>query len=121
MKTESILYNNKIQLKQTQASAFIIALVLCCLFGMFFTTSYFVRLKSTCKVILADKINPNTAPLASLQRLPNIGPKRAAAIVEYRRNVVSRTVAFGTCADLQNIKGIGPKTAESIGPLLRFE
>ena len=121
MTTESILHNNKTQLKQTQAAAFIIAALLCFLFGMFFAASYFVKIKSSCEVILTDKINPNTAPLASLQRLPNIGLKRAAAIIEYRRNADSGTVAFRTYADLQKIKGIGPKTVESIEPLLRFE
>ena len=32
-----------------------------------------------------EKINPNLADAASLQRLPEIGPVRAAAIVAYRR------------------------------------
>ena len=76
-------------------------------------------------ITIMDRINPNTADWASLARLPKIGRVRAQAIVEYREqfNNVSgqaRGVAFANADDLQNVKGIGPKTAELIGEYLIF-
>jgi len=60
-----------------------------------------------------SRINPNEASVESLARLPGIGPKRAAAIVAYRDNC-NRIPVFRECTDLQNVKGIGPKTIKNI-------
>lgn len=73
---------------------------------------------------LDSKINPNTAPLASLMRLPGIGVARAASIVAYRDNlkdIQNHIDAFEECNDLQKISGIGPKTAQDLCPWLIFE
>lgn len=63
-----------------------------------------------------EKINPNTASVASMRRLPMIGPVRAAAIVEYRRR--HGPAPFRTPRDLIKVRGIGPHTVELIAPLL---
>jgi len=64
----------------------------------------------------AEKINPNTASVASLQRLPGIGPARAQAIVDYRR--AHGPEAFRRLGDLQRVEGIGPVTPQRIAPYL---
>ncbi len=70
--------------------------------------------------VAPEKINPNTAPAASLVRLPGIGPARALDIIHYRTHVENQP-AFQKAADMENIKGIGPKTAAQISPHLTFE
>ena len=120
MTTESLLYQEKLQHKRTQAGSFFIAALLCCAIGSFLAGSYYLGLNETCEIITDCKINPNTASLASMIRLPGIGPARASAIVKYRENNSTDKAVFENCADLQKVKGIGPKTAESAGPWLCF-
>jgi competence ComEA-like helix-hairpin-helix protein len=64
-----------------------------------------------------EMINPNTAPLGSLVRLDGIGKARALDIIHYRQN----HPAFKTAEDMENISGIGPKTAAKLKPYLTFE
>lgn len=73
---------------------------------------------------LVVRINPNTAPVASLARLPGIGWTRARAIVTHREHVTGErpgTVVFKSLGDLQRIRGVGPKTVEGLVPWLRFD
>ncbi|UCD50876.1 MAG: helix-hairpin-helix domain-containing protein [Phycisphaerales bacterium] len=73
---------------------------------------------------LVARVNPNTAPVASLARLPGIGWTRARAIITHRERVAGgmpETVAFKSLGDLQRIRGIGPMTAEGLAPWLRFD
>lgn len=56
----------------------------------------------------------NRAGLAELQRLPGIGAKRGAAILELRQ----RLGRFRRTSDLLRIKGIGPRLLERISPQL---
>ena len=105
---------------QTQSRAFIAAMVICCILSVFFCVCYFGNSKGTCDISLDDKINPNTAPGASLIRLPNIGPSLAEAIIEYRRQQHD-SIVFRNANDLQKISGIGPKTIESMKPSLSFD
>ena len=73
---------------------------------------------------LSMRINPNTAPAASLTRLPGVGLTRAQAIVAYRRRVgreTGRSAAFACPDDLEHIDGIGPKTVAGMADWLRFE
>ena len=58
----------------------------------------------------AGKLNINTATVDELTSLPNIGPSRAAAIVDYRE----REGPFSSVDDLINVGGIGEKITDSI-------
>ncbi|MGD8786415.1 MAG: helix-hairpin-helix domain-containing protein, partial [Phycisphaerales bacterium] len=86
--------------------------------------SEFVGHSYACEIELESRINPNEAPIASLVRLPGIGISRAGAIVAYRENLDRKDKeysVFQNSNDLQKVKGIGPKTAQKIGQLLKFE
>jgi competence protein ComEA len=73
---------------------------------------------------LEDRVNPNTASVGSLVRLPGIGLTRATAIVAFRDQFAAKGgdgVAFRSPNDLQEIRGIGPKTVAGLAPWLRFD
>ncbi len=57
----------------------------------------------------------NTADAAALERLPGIGPVKAAAIVEYRE----AHGPFRNVEDLAAVRGIGPATVARLRPLAR--
>ena len=59
-------------------------------------------------------ININTATAEELTALPNIGPARARAIIEYRET----NGPFRSVQELQNIRGIGPVTVENLESLV---
>jgi competence protein ComEA len=65
-----------------------------------------------------QKVNPNTASAASLRRLPELGPVRAAAILDYRE--AHGAAALRGLQDLQGVRGIGPATAEALREYLEF-
>ena len=57
----------------------------------------------------SEKVNINTADAATLARvLHNVGPAKAEAIVEYRRE----NGAFRSAEQLAQVKGIGLRTVE---------
>jgi hypothetical protein len=68
-----------------------------------------------------QRINPNTASMASLVRLPGIGKARAMDIIHYRESQKHGEPVFLSAQDLECIRGIGPKTAAALGPWLTFE
>lgn len=55
-------------------------------------------------------INVNTASAQDLQKLPNIGPVIAQAIINYRAS----HGPFTDLQQLQNVAGIGPRTYEGL-------
>ncbi len=61
-------------------------------------------------------VDLNRAPAWVLTRLPGIGPKRAAEIVQARKQR-----PFVRVRDLLRIKGIGAKTLAKLIPLVRVE
>ena len=72
---------------------------------------------------LADKIDPNTADVATLAALPMIGERRARDIVEHRERFVAQSpgkLAFTRLEDLLRIKGFGPAMIEHVRPYLTF-
>lgn len=102
----------------------VLAVVLVCMTGY-----YFVRVNSrptdrgvALPVFLGDRevyvgpfvLDPNTAPVDSLELLPGIGPVLADRIVAYRQQA-----AFETEIDITNVTGIGPKVYERIKPYLK--
>ena len=82
------------------------------------------RTGSPAPIILCESINPNTAPVGSLLRLPGIGPIRARAIVAYRQVHgvdYPKQMPFRCLDDLECIKGLGPKTVSALSPWLKFD
>lgn len=69
---------------------------------------YLARPSTKAQGIVGQKININTADLKQLQQLSGVGEKKAQAILQYRE----QNGKFKTIADLQNVKGIGPKLLE---------
>ena len=59
-------------------------------------------------------LDPNTAPVDSLELLPGIGRVLADRIVEYRLHS-----NFSTEIDITEVKGLGPKSYERIRPYLK--
>ncbi len=58
----------------------------------------------------SDKININTADVKELILLKGIGEKKAQRIIEYRQT----NNGFKKIEDIMEVKGIGPKTYDSI-------
>jgi len=72
---------------------------------------------------LADRLDPNFATAAELAAIPGLGEKRAATIVAYRDEFAAGHpghLAFNKAADLENVRGIGPATMESLEGYLVF-
>ncbi len=59
-------------------------------------------------------VNINTATQAQLETLPGIGPVIAGRIIEYR----TTNGGFRSINQLENVKGIGPKTLEKLRPFV---
>ena len=59
-------------------------------------------------------IDVNRADSETLKRLPRIGPKTAKAIIDYR----TEHGPFKSIEELDNVKGIGPKTIEKLRPFI---
>jgi competence protein ComEA len=55
-------------------------------------------------------VNINTATQAELESLDGIGPKKALAIIDYRK----KNGGFKTVDDLKNVDGIGNTTLENL-------
>ncbi len=58
------------------------------------------------------QVDINTATQSELESLPGIGPTKARAILEYRR----QHGPFQSVDDLAKVKGIGPATVERLRP-----
>jgi hypothetical protein len=61
-------------------------------------------------------LDPNTAPVDSLELLPGIGRVLADRIVEYRSSH-----QFEHEVDITEVKGIGPKLFERLRPYLKIK
>ena len=55
-------------------------------------------------------VNLNTATQAELESVKGIGPKKAEAIIEYRK----KNGSFKTVDDLKNVKGFGDKSVANM-------
>lgn len=106
-----------------EVSGFLIAVIFCVAVSFIFLFSVFATSGSGIVIKIGGRINPNIAEQASLERLPGIGATKAAAIVSYREQFAAEPnkAVFEKAGDLQNVKGIGDKTAEKIRPWLKFE
>ncbi len=73
---------------------------------------------------VADKIDPNTADVATLSALPMIGDRRARDIIDFRESRLARApgeLAFESPEDLLLIKGFGRASVETLRPYLVFQ
>ena len=103
---------------------FAIAVCMCVAAGLAFAVRMMDASADHRPLAIEDRINPNIASPASLGRLPGIGPARARAIVDYRRQRLEHDPdgpAFSRPQDLQKIAGIGPATAGTVRPWLSFD
>jgi competence ComEA-like helix-hairpin-helix protein len=62
-------------------------------------------------------VDVNTADLAELGELPQVGPTLARRLIEHRE----QNGPFRSVDDLLRVKGIGPKTLAALRPHIRFE
>lgn len=67
--------------------------------------------------VLNGKLNINTATRAELELLPGIGPSLAQRIIDHR----DQHGLFKAIDDLDDVKGIGPRTLEKLRPLIFVE
>jgi len=108
-------------LRRKQSAALIASIVLCWLMiaavMIFYAAGRFYK----DDIVIYDKVNPNQAPLESLVRLAGVGPATGNAIIQYRLDAGQGNTAFTKPADLQAVRGIGPKTVEKIKPWLYFQ
>jgi competence protein ComEA len=65
-----------------------------------------------CSSLAVAAVDLNRATQAELESLPGIGPTKAEAIMDYRR----QHGAFRRIEDLKNVYGIGAKTVEALRP-----
>ncbi|MBI1825500.1 MAG: helix-hairpin-helix domain-containing protein [Planctomycetes bacterium] len=78
---------------------------------------------SALPIPLQQTLDPNVAPWYELSALPRIGDSLAKRIIEFRNTACANGAerAFENLADLQQVRGIGPKTAAKLAPFIRFE
>jgi hypothetical protein len=72
---------------------------------------------------LPTRIDPNTATLEELTRIPHVGNKVAAKLVAYRdarKPLTSDNIVFRSTEDLARIPGLGQKTATDLAPYFEF-
>ncbi len=112
--------DNDVELKGKQCEGLYVSVALCWILIGVFVVDYVAGQLGTPDIAVYDTVNPNSAPLESLVRLPGVGPATASSIIEYRKDTPDDKEAFIKPADLQSIKGIGPKTVEKIEPWLSF-
>jgi len=72
------------------------------------------KAKNTDTPVPSFPININTASQQELENLPNIGPTKAADIIEYRK----LHGPFLKIDDIQNVPNIGPSTFDKIRDLI---
>jgi DNA uptake protein ComE-like DNA-binding protein len=64
--------------------------------------------------LVRERIDPNTASAASLRRLPDIGPKRADAIIAQRARRAGTQPAFRRAEDMKIVEGFGPARIDEL-------
>jgi DNA uptake protein ComE-like DNA-binding protein len=74
------------------------------------------RRKSTVERPTLDPVDVDVSDAATLERLPRIGPALAARIIAER----AARGPYGSLKGLERVRGIGPKLAQLVGPLVTF-
>jgi len=119
--------NSKVFWSRTDCKALLVLLIIWCIILVYRFTIRDVELSArlgrnyTRVRLVNEKIDPNTASVASLRRLPMIGPAKAKQIVSYRqKHQREKWPVFGCPEDLQKVQGIGPEIVKRISRYLRF-
>ena len=68
------------------------------------------------KLPLGTKLDPNTATIDLLERVPGLGKTLAARVVDARE-----VASFRSVDDLRRVRGIGVKTLETARPYFRID
>ena len=107
---------------RTEQAAFLLAGGMAVALSVVFTGLWWHAGRPGEPIVVEDTINPNTASVASLLRLPGVGPQRAQAIVAYRERaeIQQGRPAFRDLNDMGAVPGLGPVTAKAMAPYLRF-
>ena len=119
--------NSKVFWSKADCKALLVLLIIWCLILVYRFTIRGVEITSRLgrnypRVgLVNEKIDPNTASVASLRRLPMIGPAKANQIVSYRqKHQGEKQPVFSCPEDLQKVRGIGPEIVKRISRYLRF-
>ncbi|MCK5000155.1 MAG: helix-hairpin-helix domain-containing protein [Anaerohalosphaera sp.] len=103
--------------QRTLCRALGVSIIICAVICTVLLLSMPDRKSQPGQIVLSNTVNPNTASVESLVRLPGIGASRANSIVEYRQD----GKIFNNASDLEIISGIGPATSAKIAPYLCFD
>ncbi len=101
-----------------------VALLLCVLTAAVLLAGAWGGIARTPPLSPGERINPNTAPVSSLARLPRIGWSRAQAVITYRQQRLIEAPGapvFLGPGDLTQVPGLGPRTVEAISAWLDFD
>ncbi len=123
MAADNFIQSAQVGQGRIQSFAFVIAALMSFLLAGYFVVSGLPEVEKICRIQLDERINPNDASAASLRRLPGMGITRAGAVVAYRESFAEEedSPAFQDANDLQNVKGIGPKTIKNTSQWLKFK
>lgn len=124
MSTATFVRQHGADLDTVRSYAFVICIITALFISAAMALSHINAKRQLCGIELNEKVNPNSAPAASMARLPGIGVAKALAIENYRRSSAADSAegaAFKDAKSLQRVKGIGPKTVMELGPWLTFE
>lgn len=110
-------------LEAAQRLGFLVGSCLCLILSAAFVAGIVRKAGGSPGLCPNGRVNPNDASMASLARLPGIGPTRAHAIVDFRIRLQQQgnLPAFRCAEDLAQVKGIGPATVDAIRPWLQFD
>ena len=114
-------------LRQRRALALILSAVVVYLLGITLANRAYVPdpvpPESPLAGRLADRIDLNTADLATIAAIPTMGETRARSILAYRNQVHARdpaAIAFQSPEDLLRVRGIALATVANLSPYLTF-
>jgi competence protein ComEA len=81
--------------------------------SMFMAAALCLSLSVQAKQKVSGQLNLNLATVEQIDQLPGVSPKKALAIVEYRKEHPYKSVD-----ELDNVKGFSPKSIEKVRPYL---